>query len=131
MASSATIRPWYLTVGFAPDGGWTALLPDVIGRRRTAAVLLGDETITATQAIEWGLVHRVVPAGDVPGTAREVADRIALGYADAAGAARRLLAADRDRVVRALEAERAAFCEVVVGDEATAGMDAFLGGRLR
>ncbi|NIQ52921.1 MAG: enoyl-CoA hydratase/isomerase family protein, partial [Gammaproteobacteria bacterium] len=34
LAAETTIRSWYATVGFAPDGGWTALLPGVIGRRR-------------------------------------------------------------------------------------------------
>ncbi|HEY5776542.1 MAG TPA: enoyl-CoA hydratase/isomerase family protein, partial [Xanthomonadales bacterium] len=32
MRRGASITPYYSVVGFSPDGGWTALLPDIIGR---------------------------------------------------------------------------------------------------
>ena len=35
MSRGVTITPYYSVVGFSPDGGWTALLPDIIGRQRT------------------------------------------------------------------------------------------------
>jgi len=31
MAPDAFVQPWYAAVGFAPDGGWTAMLPARIG----------------------------------------------------------------------------------------------------
>jgi len=130
LASHATIRPWYATVGFAPDGGWTALLPSLIGRQRAAEILLADSTITADQAVAWGLAGRVAPAADVPGVCREIAVRIASGKPAAAAAARRLLRGPRATMASALEEERLAFLDAVVGEEATAGMDAFLRGEL-
>jgi enoyl-CoA hydratase/carnithine racemase len=40
-----------------------ALLPGLIGWGRTRRLLLLGETIGAAEALEWGLVERVVPAG--------------------------------------------------------------------
>ena len=40
MADDAFIQPYYAEVGFAPDGGWTALLPERIGAARAAAILM-------------------------------------------------------------------------------------------
>ena len=131
LADEATIRPWYATVGFAPDGGWTALLPEIIGRRRTASILLTDGTITAAEALAWGLAHETVPAVRVRGRALEAAEQMAAGKSGTRAAIRGLLAADRAGVAAALEAERAAFVAQVVTEESTAGMDAFLRGELR
>jgi len=36
----ATFQPYYVDVGFSPDGGWTALLPGIIGQKRASAVQL-------------------------------------------------------------------------------------------
>jgi 2-(1,2-epoxy-1,2-dihydrophenyl)acetyl-CoA isomerase len=131
MAADATIRPWYATVGFAPDGGWTAILPSIAGPRRVAATLLEDREVGAREAQAWGLVDRVTPAGEVFPAARASASRVAAGDPRSRAAARRLVRGSRGRVAARLEVERQAFLEVVVGDAATAGMDAFLGGDLR
>jgi 2-(1,2-epoxy-1,2-dihydrophenyl)acetyl-CoA isomerase len=131
MASEATIRPWYATVGFAPDGGWTALLPSLIGHRRALETLVTDAVVTPEQALAWGLAHRVVPVQVVGEVATSIARDISGGKAGALAAARRLVRGPREAVVAALEAERDAFLELVVGEEATSGMDAFLEGRLR
>jgi 2-(1,2-epoxy-1,2-dihydrophenyl)acetyl-CoA isomerase len=130
-AADATFRPWYATVGFAPDGGWTALLPSVVGRSRAADVLLTDREITADEALEWGLAHQVVPAAEVPAAAQRVARRIASLRPGAVAAIRRLTAPSRDEVAAALEDERRAFVALVAGEEASAGLDAFLGGDSR
>ena len=128
VGSTATIRSWYATVGFAPDGGWTALLPGIIGRRRAASVLLTDATITADEALAWGLAHEVVAGERVRDRALDVAARIAEGSPGAVDAIRRLTSADRAVVADSLEAERRAFLTQVVTKEATDGMEGFLRG---
>jgi 2-(1,2-epoxy-1,2-dihydrophenyl)acetyl-CoA isomerase len=122
-----TIRPWYSTVGFSPDGGWTALLPAVIGSARLRAVLLADEEIDAAAAHSWGLVHRVVPGGEALPSALALAGRMVGMRPGAVAAAKRLLGR-RDVIAIALEAERRAFVAQVVTDEASEGMDRFLAG---
>lgn len=44
-----------------------ALLPGLIGWGRTRRLLLLGETIDALEALDWGLVERVVPAGGLEG----------------------------------------------------------------
>lgn len=53
-----------------------ALLPGLIGPARAAEYLLTGETLTAEQALEWGLVNRVAPAGDLDAATRELAEKI-------------------------------------------------------
>jgi enoyl-CoA hydratase/carnithine racemase len=53
-----------------------ALLPGLIGPARAAEYLLTGETLTAEQALEWGLVNRVAPAGDLEAATRELAEKI-------------------------------------------------------
>ena len=62
VAPEASFTPYYSVVGFSPDGGWTAMLPGIIGPQRSAEVLLRNLTISAQQAVNWGLASRLVPA---------------------------------------------------------------------
>jgi enoyl-CoA hydratase/carnithine racemase len=52
-------------------------LSRVIGRKRAFEMLLTGEPIDAHRAAEWGLVNRVVPAGDLQEETRRLAGRIA------------------------------------------------------
>jgi enoyl-CoA hydratase len=57
-----------------------ALLPALIGWGRTRLLLLTGETIDATQALAWGLVEEVVPAGGLDqGVERLLAPILASG----------------------------------------------------
>ncbi|MGP4024402.1 enoyl-CoA hydratase/isomerase family protein [Actinomadura sp. 3N407] len=120
----ATFAPWYTVVGFGPDGGWTALLPERIGRARAAAVQLLNETIDARTAVDWGLAHRL--HDDVRRAARDTAAE--LTGRRAAAVAKRLLAPDLDAVAARLETERRAFVRQVTTPESREGMIAFLNG---
>jgi enoyl-CoA hydratase len=54
------------------------LLPWICGPKRARELLLtGTDKVTAQQAENWGLVNRVVPREQLPGTARELALSIA------------------------------------------------------
>jgi enoyl-CoA hydratase/carnithine racemase len=49
-------------VGSVAAGGATQWLPILIGDRRAREMLLLNERVPARQALEWGLVNRVVPS---------------------------------------------------------------------
>ncbi len=122
----ATFTPYYNVVGFSPDGGWTALLPEVIGTARTAEALLTNATITAEQAVEWGLANRVVEADRLRAEALAMARHIATMKT---GSVRRSLQLLRDRKLAALprlEAELDQFVKQIVTPEAQTGMREFL-----
>jgi enoyl-CoA hydratase/carnithine racemase len=48
-------------LGILPGSGGTQRLPRLIGVARALEMMLLGELITARQALEWGLVNRVVP----------------------------------------------------------------------
>jgi len=51
--------------GSVPAGGATQWLPITIGDRRAREMLFLNREVTARQALEWGLVNRVVPRGEL------------------------------------------------------------------
>ena len=130
MAQSAFIQPYYARMGFAPDGGWTALMPERIGRARTARWLTLDERVDAAGAQAMGLADRVVADADLD---REVAAVLA-GLADLdtslAGTTRKLLDTQigaPDLAAR-LDNERRAFLDRIAREDTRRRMNAFLAG---
>jgi len=53
-----------------------ALLPRLIGPGRAAEHLFTGASITAAQALEWGLVNRVAPLADLERVTTELVDRV-------------------------------------------------------
>ncbi len=66
-------------VGLAPDGGSSWLLARSVGRVRAMELMLLGERLPAAKALEWGLVNRVVPDGEVEGSAMDLARALAAG----------------------------------------------------
>ena len=50
----------FVNIGLIPDGGSTATVPARIGGARAMEMALLGERVSAPQALEWGLVNRVV-----------------------------------------------------------------------
>lgn len=129
LSPEASFTAFYTTVGFSPDGGWTALLPERIGRARAAEALLIDRTITANEALSWGLASRIVPTSQIHAEARALAHAIAGQLPASIRSTRRLIHSDREQIVARLEAERRAFVAQIQSAEAERGMAAFLARR--
>lgn len=51
-----------LQFGLIPGAGGTVTLPRAIGRHRACAIMLGAARISAATALDWGLLHAVLPA---------------------------------------------------------------------
>jgi 2-(1,2-epoxy-1,2-dihydrophenyl)acetyl-CoA isomerase len=129
LAPEASFTPYYPVVGFSPDGGWASLLPQLIGPKRAAEVLMRNLSITADQAVDWGLANRIVPAERIRAEAQRVAAEIAAMRPGSIRQTRRLLRGSLVDVAEGLRRELTHFCEQVVTDEAREGMAAFLGAR--
>ncbi|MGI9341551.1 MAG: enoyl-CoA hydratase/isomerase family protein [Gammaproteobacteria bacterium] len=125
----ASFTPWYSIVGFSPDGGWTALLPDLIGRSRAATILAANLTISAEQAMEWGMASHFASSATLAESLSEICDHVRAGNEASLSASKRLLVPP-DFAER-LEAERRAFVERIKSADALAGIEAFVsrGGR--
>jgi len=59
--------------GSVPAGGATQWLPILVGDRRAREILMLCEPIQPLQALEWGLVNRVVPRADLDATVATLA----------------------------------------------------------
>ncbi|MGD8463467.1 MAG: enoyl-CoA hydratase/isomerase family protein [Anaerolineae bacterium] len=131
VAPEASFTPYYGVVGFSPDGGWTAMLPAIIGPQRAAGILLGNQTISASQAVAWGLASRIVPGERLRDEAMWMAKKIAALKPGSAVHTKRLLRPAYGDLAGRLEAERTRFVAQLGTEEARQGIVAFLEARRR
>ncbi len=81
----------YTQIGLTPDGSSTYFLSRILGRRRAMELYLTNRTLTASEALDWGLVNRVVPADQLMSEVGALAQRLAQGPTEAYGGVKKLL----------------------------------------
>jgi enoyl-CoA hydratase/methylglutaconyl-CoA hydratase len=95
--------------------------------RAAALTTLGGETFTGTQAAEYGLVTRAVPAADLDSEVATLCAQLATGAAQGLRESKRILNADLVRRIDALGDDMAALsARLFASDEAREAMTAFL-----
>ena len=72
MGHSALLRQAYTSSGLSIDGGGSFALPRLVGLAPALEIMGFDNPISSTQALEWGLVTKVVPDQEVLGEARNM-----------------------------------------------------------
>jgi 2-(1,2-epoxy-1,2-dihydrophenyl)acetyl-CoA isomerase len=90
-AESAYFLLAFVNIGLVPDGGSTAFLPARVGYARAAEMAMLGERVPAQQALDWGLVNRVVPDDELESTSGELLERLANGPTRSYAGAKRLL----------------------------------------
>lgn len=104
----ASIGQTFNRIGLHPDWGGTWIVPRLVGSAKAAELFLFAEMIPADEALEIGLVNRVVPHDELEDVTREWADRLAakpaLSLALAKRAIRRSWSSTLDEML-AFEAE--------------------------
>jgi 2-(1,2-epoxy-1,2-dihydrophenyl)acetyl-CoA isomerase len=106
---SAYFLQAFVNVGLVPDGGANWLLTQAIGRVRAMEMVLLGEPVKAVQALEWGMINRVVPDDEVESAAIVLASKLASGPTRAIGLTRKLgWAAAQSGWEETLHAERGA-----------------------
>ncbi len=88
-AESAYFLMAFVNIGLTLDGGASHTLPARVGHARAFEIAYLGERIGAAQALEWGLVNRVVPDGELQGTVEGVASKLAAGPPGAYAAIKR------------------------------------------
>lgn len=88
---SAAFVAAYQAIGFAIDGGGSYSVPRRVGQQRARAFYLRDQTWTAEQALEYGLVDEVHDDEALPAAARALAAELAGGPTHAYGEVKNLL----------------------------------------
>ena len=71
----------FTKIGLMPDGGASALVAAAVGRVRAMKMALLADRIPAAEALSFGLVSSVHPAGELPSAAESVIERLASGPA--------------------------------------------------
>ncbi len=126
VSEGASFTPYYSVVGFSPDGGWTAILPNLIGLRRTSEILLANRTVTAEQAVAWGLANHLVPAETLHADAHTLAQKIVSFQSLSILQTKQALRSHLGDVETRLETERERFVQTIMRPETQEGMIAFL-----
>ena len=83
MSATATLGTAFARLATSGDFGGTWFALHLVGLGRAKALYLLNETVTADEALAWGLVNTVVPPERIGRTVDELADRLASGPSEA------------------------------------------------
>ena len=127
LSDTAFIQPYYSQVGFAPDGGWTALLPERIGAARALAIQYRNSRISAAEAVEMGLAAATGPTQGLAGMMDAWVEDLRKGYAQTHKATRQNIwdAQRRGEVRSRLDQEKTRFLDLVSRQGTIEGMKDF------
>jgi 2-(1,2-epoxy-1,2-dihydrophenyl)acetyl-CoA isomerase len=105
-AESAYFLLAFVNIGFVPDGGSSLFVPSRVGFTRAIEMAMLGERISAPQALEWGLINRVVADARLEQEVAALAARLAAGPTRAyAGTKRQLNQWQYARMAEQLELE--------------------------
>ncbi|BAM91101.1 putative enoyl-CoA hydratase [Bradyrhizobium oligotrophicum S58] len=116
-AEEARFTPAYSKLGVSPDGGGTIGVVASVGVRRALQIFLAEDSFTAAQAYEWGLVTKVVPASELAAATQTLAQRLAQNMPAGISATKALihraptssvedqLAAERDAIINCMHTD--------------------------
>jgi enoyl-CoA hydratase/carnithine racemase len=107
----------------------TYFLPRMVGPARAVELMLFDPILSAEDARGEGIVREVVPAGELIGRAREVAEELAKKAPHYVRMCKRLLAQSLDNsLADHLQLERHGIADSMATEDLAAGVQAFFKG---
>jgi 2-(1,2-epoxy-1,2-dihydrophenyl)acetyl-CoA isomerase len=127
----ASERAWfewaYFKTGLTGAESSTFFLPRLVGLRKALELVLLNPRLSAQDALEWGLINRVIPNGSLDLAALEIAAELAEAPTAAVGVAKNLLnqAAGMDRLDVHLDAELTELARIADGPNFAEGLTAF------
>jgi len=115
------------SLGIIPGAGGTQRLPRIVGEARAKEMILLARRLTADEALAWGLVNRVTPAGkSVVEDALEWIRPIAEGAPVAQAAALEAIDRSFDAALElGLELERVSYDRTIVSEDRREALAAF------
>jgi len=118
-ARSAKFYAAYTGIGLVPDGGGTTFIPQRVGMRRATEFFMRNETWTAEQACEYGLVNYIVNDDDLTKEAWSLARELAAGPTIAFGEIKNLFRSTWEQPIEAqMEREARAMSRVTKSQDA-------------
>ena len=125
-SEKARLAENFINIGLVPDGGGTYFLPERIGYQRSAEIFFTGRILTAQEALDMGLYNRVVPAEELMGSVKELAQDLARRPTKAIAAGKAILNREAIPRLRAyLEDEAVAQRAMVLTADAKEGISAF------
>jgi 2-(1,2-epoxy-1,2-dihydrophenyl)acetyl-CoA isomerase len=125
-AEDAVFAPAYAKVGLSTDGSLSYFLPRLVGVRRALDLLLLSRPVRAAEALDLGLVSRVVPVEDLAEEAAATATALASGPTRALAAIKRLVRDSSEVSLETqLEREGSTLSRMAATSDAREGIAAF------
>jgi len=129
-STEASFACAYGRIGASPDGGMTYFLPRVVGPARATELLLNDPLISADQALEMGIVSKLVEPAELAAAARSRAEKLAAKAPYYVRVSKRLVAQSLDNsLADHLQLERHAIADSMATEDLRNGVAAFFDGR--
>ncbi len=126
-AEDAFFTVGFTGIGLVPDSGVSLLLPALIGLGRATEYTFSNLPISAQDALDWGMVNRLVPTDALLMTATQIAMMLAMGPVGAFGATKKAFnRAMLSNLAEVLEYEGELQDERRTEAEHRIGVDAFL-----
>jgi 2-(1,2-epoxy-1,2-dihydrophenyl)acetyl-CoA isomerase len=120
----------YGRIGASPDGGMTYFLPRVVGPSKALELLLNDPLLSAEDALELGLVSKLVAADSLMSEAHAKAEKLAAKAPHYVRMAKRLVAESLENsLTDHLQVERHGIADSMGTEDLREGVTAFFEGR--
>lgn len=117
----------YPAIALVPDGGCTYFLSRTVGYKRAIEILYSNRRLSANEAMELGLVNRVVPKDSLMEEALRLTERLASGPTRAFGRAKRLMLKGMENPLETqLENERQLIASSADTEDFKEGVRAFM-----
>ncbi len=116
-----------ITIGVIPGAGGTQRLAHAVGKAIAMEMVLNNRTLSAQEALHYGLVNRVVPAERTLDEALSLAESIAAQAPLAVQAGKKMVNLSFEQPLgQALEEERETFYNLFASADQKEGMRAFI-----
>ncbi len=117
----------YTNAGLSPDGSSTYFMPRRIGDRRTRELMLTNRVLSAEEALDWGIVNKVVAKDELSSETMKLAEKISRGPSLAYEKVKSLLDSSFNQSLETqMELETRAISEMVMTEDGQEGINAFL-----
>jgi 2-(1,2-epoxy-1,2-dihydrophenyl)acetyl-CoA isomerase len=90
---NARFNQAFIKIGLVPDCGGTFILPRLVGWKRATELMMTGDVITASRALEIGMINEVVPDAELLARAMAMAERLAQAPTAAIGRIKELMEA--------------------------------------
>lgn len=87
----AKFTPAYSAIGLSPDAGLTWQLPKLVGMRKAQEILLLNHTLSATNALQYGLITEVVSSDQLETRVQNLVNQLMTSALPALGQTKQLL----------------------------------------